>query len=356
MAEVYHRHGRAQLARWTRNPLATGFTLATLLWLQDNEPGVYQRIAHILLPKDYLRYHLTGEIASEPTDASATSLMDVARQTWNGELLEVCGINPAVLPPVRGSAEIAGPLCARAAEEFGLAEGTPVVHGSGDQAAQAVGNAVIRPGLISCTIGTGGQLLAPSLEPVFDPELRLHTFCHAIPGQWFVMAAILAAGLSLSWWRHQVAGQMTYSELADAAAGVAPGAEDLSFLPYLAGERTPHMDPAARGAFIGLTLRHERAHLTRAVMEGVIFDLRQGLDLIQALGVPVTRIIASGGGVRHPLWLQLQANILKCPVLQTETEEAAAFGARTAGRCRRGSVPRHIYGVCAHGSSQRGGR
>jgi xylulokinase len=326
VAEVYQRLGREKLAHWTQNPLAAGFTLATLLWLQENEPETYTNLGHVILPKDYLRYYLTGEIGTEASDASATSLMDVVAGTWNQELLEVCDINPAVLPTIATTTAIAGELRAEAAAALGLRPGIPVIYGCADQPAQAVGNAVIRLGTLCSAIGTGGQLQAPSTSPAYDPELRLHTYCHAEPGLWYIMAATLAAGLSFSWLRRLLQVD-SYAALADAAASVPPGADGLLFLPYLAGERTPYMDPAARGVFCGLTLRHGQGHLARAVMEGVVFSLRQGLDLIMGLGVPVERMVASGGATRHPLWLQLQADIYGCDIYPTRSEEGPAFGA-----------------------------
>ncbi|MFN8474068.1 MAG: xylulokinase [Anaerolineae bacterium] len=328
--EVYGRLGREGLARWTQNPLATGFTLANLLWLQENEPAIYAAIAHVLLPKDYLRYYLTGEIGTEATDASGTSLMDVKAGAWNSELLAAFGIAPAILPAIQQSTSVAGSLRAEVASVMGLRPGIPVAYGSADQPAQAVGNGIIHPGVLSSTIGTGGQLQAPSATPSYDPELRLHTFCHAVPNLWYNLAAILTAGLAFAWLRRVLHAE-SYGALADAAAQVAPGADGLFFLPYLAGERTPHMNPAARGVFVGLTLRHDQAHLARAVMEGVVFSLRQGLELIKSLGVPVDRVIASGGSTRHPLWLQLQADIYNQAIYQTRTSEAAAFGAALLG-------------------------
>ena len=327
---VYRRLGRERLAHWTQNPLATGFTLANLLWLQENEPATYAAIAHVLLPKDYLRYYLTGEIGTDATDASGTSLMDVAAGRWNAELLDIFSINPAIVPEIHQSAAVAGTLRAEAASALGLRADIPVAYGSADQPAQAVGNGIIRPGVLSSTIGTGGQLLAPNAAPAYDPELRLHTFCHAVPNLWYNLAAILTAGLSFAWLR-QVLHADSYAALADEAAKAPPGADGLFFLPHLAGERTPHMNPSARGVFFGLTLRHDRRHLARAVMEGVVFSLRQGLELIKSLGVPVKRVIASGGSTRHPLWLQLQADIYNAAVYQTRTEEAAAFGAALLG-------------------------
>jgi len=327
VAQVYERLGKARLGAWTANPLATGFTLASLLWLRQHEPQMFGRTAHVLLPKDYLRYYLTGQLATEVTDAAATLMMDVARRAWNGDLLAALDLDRAILPPIYESAEVAGRLRPEPADALGLPHGLPVVYGGGDQSMQAVGHGIIRRGLLSCSIGTGGQLFAPTSTPVYDPDLRLHTFCHALPGWWFVMAATLSAGLSLNWWRHKVAGGEPYAALADAAQAVPPGAGGLLFLPHLVGERTPHMDPSARGAFVGLTLRHERAHLTRAIMEGVVFSLRQGLQLMMELGLPVERVVASGGGTRHPLWLQLQADIFNRDIYRTEVDEAAAHGA-----------------------------
>jgi xylulokinase len=319
--------GKRRMAEWTANPLATGFMLATWLWLQENEPETARSTARLLLPKDYVRYRLTGELGSEPSDASSTLLFDIVQQRWSKTLLDALGIDTSLLPPVFGSAEIAGGLNAAMAASCGLRSGTPVVLGGSDQSMQALGNGIVEPGILSCTIGTGGQLLAPTRDPVFDPDLRLHLFCHAMPNTWYLMGAILSAGLSLKWLRDSVFGDEPYQAMAQAASDVPPGAEGLFFLPYLAGERTPHMDPDAQGAFVGLTLRHHRGHLVRAVMEGVVLALRDGFELMLELGVPVERVVASGGGTRHPLWLQLQADVLNRPIHQTQTEEAAAVGA-----------------------------
>jgi xylulokinase len=288
---------------------------------------VSRATAHLLLPKDYVRYRLTGELGSEPSDASSTLLFDTARRRWSAALLDVLEIDPGLLPPVHESAEIAGGLQADVAATTGLRPGTPVVFGGGDQTLQALGHGVVEPGVVSCTIGTGGQLFAPILEPVHDPALRLHLFCHALPDRWYVMAAILSAGLSLKWLRDNVFEHKSYTDLAEMAAGVPPGCEGLFFLPHLVGERTPYMDPGARAAFVGLTLRHHRGYLIRAVMEGVVLALRQGLELMMALGVSPEQVVASGGGTRHPLWLQLQADVLNRPIYQTATTEAAAVGA-----------------------------
>jgi xylulokinase len=273
-------------------------------------------------------------------------LFDTARRGWSHELLSALGIDAGLLPAVRESAEIAGGLLRPAAAQCGLRPGAPVVHGGSDQAMQAVGHGVIAPGVISSTIGTGGQLFAPLSRPAYDPELRLHLFCHAAPGLWHLEAAILAAGLSLRWLRDNVLSGMGYQQIADLAAGASPGADGLFFLPHLAGERTPHMDPAATGAFIGLTLRHTRAHMARAVMEGVVYALRQGLELMLEVGAPAERIVASGGATAHPLWLQLQADIYSRPIHLTRTVEAAAVGAALLGGVGTG-VYRDVQDACA---------
>jgi xylulokinase len=328
VARVYRELGAQRLGAWTGNPLATGFMLASWLWLQDEMPDVAEATATLLLPKDYLRYRLTGELGSEPSDGSSTLLFDTAGRRWSGPLLEALDIDPSILPPVHPSAHIAGGLHPEIASRTGLRAGTPVVFGGSDQALQALAHGVVEPGTVSCTIGTGGQLFAPAPAPVYDPQLRLHLFCHALPDCWHLEAATLAAGLSLRWLRDNVLQGWSYAALADAAAEVPPGSERLFFLPYLAGERTPHMDPQATGAFVGLTLRHAREHLARAVMEGVVFALRQGLDLmLQQVGVSAERIVASGGATAHPLWLQLEADIFNRPIYRTATIEAAAVGA-----------------------------
>ena len=327
VARVYRELGREQLGQWTANPLATGFMLATWLWLREHEPGVCRATAHLLLPKDYVRYRLTGQLGTEASDASSTLLFDTARRRWSAPLLEALEINPGLLPPLHGSAEVAGGLTASVAAETGLRQGTPVVYGGGDQALQALGHGIVEGDVVSCTIGTGGQLFAPLDEPLYDPSLRLHLFCHALPERWYLMAATLAAGLSLKWLRDNVFEKKSYQALADAAAEAPPGSEGLLFLPHLVGERTPMMDAESKAAFVGLTLRHHRGHLVRAAMEGVVMALRQGLELMIELGVSVERVVASGGAAQHPLWLQLQADILNRPIYQTHTVEAAAVGA-----------------------------
>lgn len=319
--------GKDRLARWTGNPLAPGFMLPSWLWLKKNEPAVARRTARLLLPKDYLRFRITGRIAGEPSDASSTSLFDPRSRKWSEDLLAALQIAPGLLPPIQPSAAIAGSLTEELATATGLRAGTPVVLGGSDQACQALAQGVIDPGVVSSTIGTGGQLLAPTLNAAHDAELRLHLFCHVLPDRWHLEAATLSAGLSLRWLRENFFPGASYQGLADQAAQAPAGSEGLIFLPYLLGERTPHMDPKAPAGWIGLTLRHQPRHLIRAVMEGVVFSLRQGLELIFALGVPVERLVASGGGTAHPLWLQLQADIFNRPVYVSPVKEAAATGA-----------------------------
>jgi xylulokinase len=327
VAEIKEKVGEGRLGDWTGNPLVTGFMLATYQWLRENEPETLQNSQWLCLPKDYLRYRLTDHIGTEPSDGSSTSLFDPVSRDWSQSLLDALEIDPGLLPPVHPSAAVAGYLVPEAARASGLSPGIPVVFGGSDQACQALGNGVIDPGVISCTIGTGGQVLAPLASPQHDPELRVHLFCHCLPDRWHLLAATLAAGLSLKWLRDSVLAGSSFQALVDLATEVPPGAEGLYFTPYLVGERTPYMDSDARGSWVGLTLRHHRGHLVRAVMEGVVFSLRQGLELILKMGVPVERIIASGGGTQHPLWLQLQADVFQRPVYQARTVQPAALGA-----------------------------
>jgi len=324
---VVSQLGLRRLATWTGNPLATGFTLASWLWLKEHERRTVETTRWVLLPKDYVRYRLTGRVTSEPSDASSTSLFSPCDRAWSRTLLDELDLDPSVLPEVHPTTSVSGGLLPEIAERMGLPTGIPVVQGASDQAAQAVGNGVVGPGVVSSTIGTGGQLLAPVQRCAVDPHLRLHCFCHVSPGLWHLETAMLSAGLSLRWLRDSLLMGMTYDAMADAAETVAPGAEGLIFLPYLVGERTPYMDPLARGGFVGLTRRHGPEHLIRAVMEGVVFGMRQGLDLMARLGVALDFMVASGGGTRHRLWLQLQADIFGRPVRSTRSEEAAALGA-----------------------------
>ncbi len=321
--------GLRLLSRTVGNRVAPGFMAATLAWTAEHEPERLARARWALLPKDYLRLWLTGEAASEPSDASSTLLFDIHLGFWSEDLCQAAGVSARLLPPVVSSTAVAGRLTRQAAEATGLAEGTPVVAGAADQAAQAIGNGIISPDAASVTIGTGGQLLQPCLQPQADAELRLHCFCHAVPGMWYVMAAMLSAGLSLRWLRDAVdmQGDGAYATLDREAEAAGPGAQGLLFLPYLLGERTPYTDADARGAFVGLRLRHHRGHLARSVMEGVAFALRDGLGLMsQLIPLPGT-MVGSGGGARSWLWRQILADVLGLPLTTVEGEERAVVGA-----------------------------
>jgi xylulokinase len=319
--------GLERLAGWTGNPLATGFMLPSWVWLTEHEPQVSAATRFLLLPKDYLRYRLTGSVGSEPSDASSTLLFDPHSRAWCQPLLDEIHLSLDRLPPISASASIAGGLLPECAQACGLLSGTPVVFGGSDVSLQALAQGIIDPGVVSCTIGTGGQLFAPLAQPIHDPQLRLHLFCHAVPERWHMEAAILSAGLSLRWLRDKFWQDQSYDRLATAAQQVEAAAQGIFFLPYLAGERTPVMDPTARAAFIGLSLEHGQAHVVRAVMEGVVFALRQGLDLMRFMQVPVNSLVATGASIRHPLWLQLQADIFNCPVFPADTPQATGCGA-----------------------------
>ncbi len=319
--------GRQNLAAWTGNPLAAGFMLPSWRWLVENEPQTAVASRWLMLPKDYVRYRLTGIIGSEPSDASSTGLFDPHKRGWSAPMLGEAGLTPDRLPNIFPSAGVAGGLLPEMARACGLTAGMPVIYGASDVSAQALAQGILAPGTVSCTIGTGGQIFAPLLVPRHDPDLRLHLFCHCLPDTWHQEAAILAAGLCLRWLRDQVFPGCGYDALADAALRVDAGLDGLYFLPFLAGERTPYMNPALRAGFTGITLRHGQPHLERAVMEGVVLDLRQGLDLMQSVGPPVERLVATGGATRHPLWLKLQADIFNRPVYMSQAEEATARGA-----------------------------
>jgi xylulokinase len=323
------RIGRDRIGDLTANPLATGFQLATLLWLMQHEPDSLHGSAHVLLPKDYLRLRMTGDVATEATDACSTLLFDTAHREWSAEIVDIAGLDPDLLPRCGESTDRAGVVTPSAALELGIAAGTPVILGAADQPATAIGNGITEPGQLLSTIGSGGQLFAPLVKPEYDRDLRTHTFCHAIPDRWYAMGAILSAGLSLRWLKEKVLGPGApdYTALTDEASTVGPGAEGLVFLPHLTGERTPHMDPDACGVFFGLTPRHDRSHLVRAVMEGVVFALADALDVMRVQGVSPHTVVAAGGGARSLLWKQIQADLFGVPVRTTSVSEHAGFGA-----------------------------
>jgi xylulokinase len=334
--------GRANVLKFIANPVLTGFTLPKLLWVRDNEPQNFERVRKVLLPKDYVRYRLTGEFASEVSDASGTAMFDVVRRRWSFDMMDGLGLDRSILPACYESSEVSGRIAASVAELTGLAAGTPVVGGGGDQASSAVGNGIVEEGVVSCTLGTSGVVFAHMEKVAYDPAGRVHTFCHAVRDKWHVMGVTQGAGLSLQWFRNQLAPGTPYDELTAEAALAPAGAQGLFWLPYLMGERTPHLDATARGGWIGLTNSHRRADLIRAVIEGVSYSQLDCLEIIESLGVPVNSVRVSGGGAQSPFWRGLLASILAKRVVTLETQEGSAYGAALlalAGTGEYASVP-----------------
>ena len=326
--EIRRRIGKERLIQITGNDALTGFTAPKLLWVQRHEPENWERVRHILLPKDYVRYRLTGEFAIDVADGSGTILFDLARRTWSDEILDALGLDRSLFPDTHEGPDVTGALSAAAAEATGLRAGTPVVAGGGDQSANAVGVGAIRPGIVALSLGTSGVVFAATEEPFTQAEGRLHAFCHAVPDRWHLMGVMLSAAGSLRWLRDAVAPDKSFDELVAGAAEVEPGAEGLMFLPYLSGERTPHPDPHARGAFVGLTVRHDLRHMTRAVLEGVAYGLRDSLQLMMETGLARPHEIrASGGGTRSQLWCQILADVLGTQIATIPDAEGAAYGA-----------------------------
>jgi xylulokinase len=326
------RVGAERLIQLVMNPALEGFTLPKLLWVREREPEVWERVRAVLLPKDYVRLRLTGEHATDVADASGTLLFDVGRRKWSEEMLDLVGLERNLLPRAFESAEVTGRVSAAGAEATGLSEGTPVVAGAGDQAAGAVGMGLVRPGAVSATIGTSGVVFAATDRPALDPKGRVHTFCHAVPDGWHVMGVTQGAGFSLRWFRDQFGaglddGRDPYERLSEEAASAPPGSEGLLWAPYLMGERTPHLDPHARAALVGLTASHTRAHVVRAILEGVAFSLRDTLTIFGEMNVPVETIRLGGGGARSGLWRQIQADVYGREVELVEADEGAAYGA-----------------------------
>jgi xylulokinase len=324
---ITERVGARRLIDLVANPALTGFTLPKIWWVRAHEPENWSRVRSVMLPKDYVRYKLTGARATDVADASGTLLFDVVHRRWSTEMLQASDLQPEILPQVFESPEITGRASKDGAAASGLQEGTPVVAGGGDQAAGAVGMGIVEPGSVSATIGTSGVVFAATSTPVVEPKGRIHTFCHAIPGRWHVMGVTQGAGLSLRWFRDQLGNGTSYDELMKEAATAPPGADGLLWAPYLMGERTPHLDPNARGALVGLTAQHARAHIIRAILEGVAFSLRDTFTIFRDLGVPVKSIRLGGGGARSPLWQQIQADIYGMPVELVAADEGAAYGA-----------------------------
>ena len=332
-AEITERvGGEGRLRDLACNPALEGFTLPKVLWLRTHEPASFARLATVMLPKDYIRYRLTGVLATDPSDASATLMYDTAHLRWSDEILAAVGVSRSIVPDVGGSAEVLGRVTSHASSVTGLASGTPVVGGGADNACGAAGVGVIAPGEVVSSWGTSGTVLAPMLEARVDPALRAHTFCHVVPNTWYMMGVVLSAGGAFAWYRDQLARELDGMRDADAlldaeAASVPPGANGVTFLPYMQGERTPLRDAAARGAFVGLSLAHTRAHMTRAVLEGVTFALRDSLSILQDLGMSPTEVLLTGGGARSAFLRRLQAEVFGLPVSTVNREEGPAYGA-----------------------------
>jgi xylulokinase len=326
--EIRRAVGPKRLIEITGNDALTGFTAPKLVWVRDHEPDVWRRVRHVLLPKDYVRYRLTGEYALDKADGAGTILFDLAARDWSPEVLTALGIDPAWMPPTREGPEVTGSITADAATATGLRAGTPVVAGGGDQAANAVGVGAVRSGTVALSLGTSGVVFATTDRPLHEPSGIVHAFCHAVPGRWHMMSVMLSAAGSLRWFRDTLAPGIEFGDLVAPAAEVPACSDGLLFLPYLTGERSPHPDPLARGAFVGLTIAHDRRHLTRAVLEGVAFGLRDGLDLMVGAGTPAPdQIRASGGGTASPLWRQILADVLDAEIATVSTTEGAAYGA-----------------------------
>lgn len=336
--------GEDRLRDWVRNPALEGFTLPKVLWLRNHEPAAYERVATVLLAKDFIRYRLTGELATEPSDASGTLMFDPAAGAWSREILSAVDVPVSLLPPVGGSAEVLGRVTADVASATGLPEGVPVVGGGADNACGAAGVGVVRPGEAVASWGTSGTVLAPVAEPHVDPGLRAHTFAHVAPNTWYIIGVVLSAGGAFAWYRDRFgagapAGDDLDVALNEEAAGAPRGAEGVTFLPYLQGERTPHRDASARGALLGLSLAHGREHVTRAVLEGVCFAMRDSLEILRELDLAPDHLLLTGGGARSPFVRRLQAEIYGLPVTTVNREEGPAYGAALLAAVGAGAFP-----------------
>lgn len=354
--EITRIVGRERLIRITANPALTGFTAGKVLWVRRHEPEIWKQVRHILLPKDYVRFRLTGEYGSEMSDASGTNLLDVPRRCWSGAMLDALDLDATLLPPLMESSDAAGTVTSRAAEETGLQPGTVVAAGAGDNAAAAVGTGVVTVGKAFATIGTSGVVFAHADQVQIDPKGRVHTFCAAVPGAYTVMSCTLAAGLSLKWFRDQFCqaecqtaaqmGEDPYTLMSQEAAQSPIGANRLVYLPYLMGERSPLLDADARGAFIGLSGIHARRDLLRAVMEGVIYSMRQNLEVLRGMGIAPAEMLACGGGARSPFWRQMMADVFALPVRTVKNTEGPALGAAILGGVAAGMYA-DIPSACA---------
>jgi xylulokinase len=326
--EIHRRFGKEAFIKETGNVALTGFTAPKILWVRNNEPEIYARARHVLLPKDYVRLRLTGVAAMDKADGAGTVLFNLKERNWSKAVLEKLEIPAEWLPPTFEGPEVTGTITAEGAKETGLAVGTPVMAGGGDQAAGAVGAGAVTPGVVSLTLGTSGVIFASTDKPLIEPQGRLHAFCHAVPGTWHFMGVTLAAAGSMQWYHDALFPAEAFKALDDEAEGAPAGCEGLLFLPYLSGERTPYPDPLARGAFVGLTLRHKRSHLTRAVLEGVAFSMKDCLTLLKNAGLgSVKEIRVAGGGAKSPLWRKIVASALGVELVRTNSTEGGAFGA-----------------------------
>ncbi len=320
--------GKQEFIRITGNDALTGFTAPKILWVRDEEPGIYAKIRHVLLPKDYLRYKLTGEFAVDRADGSGTVLFDLAQRDWSQDVIRALGLNPDWFPPTFEGTQVTGKLTKTAAEEVGLIEGIPVFAGGGDQAAAAVGTGAVEEGIVSISLGTSGVVFAATNSPFIEPEGRLHAFCHAVPGKWHLMGVMLSAAGSLRWFRDTFKENIGFDELTAGAHEIPAGSDGLFFMPYLTGERTPYPDPLARGGFIGITVRHTFDHFTRAVLEGVAFGLKDSFELMKNVGLKkITQVRMTGGGAKSAIWRQIIADVLNVEIVTVSSEEGAAFGA-----------------------------
>ena len=345
--EIRRRLGKERFIQITGNDALTGFTAPKILWVKNNEPGIFARISHILLPKDYVRFRLTGEYAVDKAGGAGTVLFDVRERDWSPTVVEALGIDPAWLPPTFEGTAVTGQVTPQAAEATGLEVGTPVMGGGGDQSAAAVGTGAVSEGIVSLSLGTSGVVFASADQPIVEPEGRLHAFCHAVPGKWHLMGVMLSAAGSLRWYRDTLAPDTDFDTLVEPAASIQPGSDGLLFLPYLTGERTPHPDPLARGAFVGLTVRHTRPHLTRAVLEGVAFGLRDSFELMKGAGLAdITQVRVTGGGAKSSLWRQILADVLDAELVTVNTTEGAAYGAALLAATGAGIFP-DVASACA---------
>jgi xylulokinase len=339
--------GKERFIQITGNDALTGFTAPKVLWVKNHEPGIFARVRQILLPKDYVRFKLTGRYATDKAGGAGTVLFDVRQRDWSSEVVAALGIDPTWLPPTFEGTAVTGTVSTHAAEVTGLVEGTPVVGGGGDQAAAAVGTGAIVEGIVSLSLGTSGVVFAAADRPIIEPEGRLHAFCHAVPGKWHLMGVMLSAAGSLRWYRDTLAPGVDFDALVEPAGSIPAGSDGLLFLPYLTGERTPHPDPLARGAFVGLTVSHTQGHLTRAVLEGVAFGLRDGFELMKAAGLAgISQVRITGGGARSPLWRRILADVLGAELVTVNTTEGAAYGAALLAATGTGSFP-DVESACA---------